>query len=90
MDQSEPIEAIYENGVLRPLVPMDLPEHERLFLMITSLSNKGPLDRLLDVECHAAAANKADSGVPLEEVRRRLAHISGSLAADVAAERNDR
>jgi len=30
------IEAIYENGVLKPLKPIDLKEHERVEIIITS------------------------------------------------------
>jgi predicted DNA-binding antitoxin AbrB/MazE fold protein len=34
----EPIEAIYENGVLKALDPIDLKEHERVEIIITSKS----------------------------------------------------
>jgi len=34
----ELIEAIYENGVLKPLEPIDLKEHERVEITITSKS----------------------------------------------------
>jgi predicted DNA-binding antitoxin AbrB/MazE fold protein len=34
-------DAIYENGVLRPLVPLDLQEHEVVSLSIYSAADKG-------------------------------------------------
>ena len=30
----EPIEAVFENGVFRPLGPVDLPEHQRVTLVL--------------------------------------------------------
>ncbi len=30
----EQIEAVFENGVFRPLVPVDLPEHQRVTLVL--------------------------------------------------------
>lgn len=32
------IEAVYEQGVLRPVIPLDLPEGERVGLTLTALS----------------------------------------------------
>ena len=34
------LQAIYENGVLRPLEPLDLPEHQRVDLVLTPLDAK--------------------------------------------------
>lgn len=31
-------DAIYENGVLRPLNPVDLPEHERLSVVVAEVA----------------------------------------------------
>lgn len=31
---SKTVEAVYENGVFKPVVPIDMPEHKKLFLVI--------------------------------------------------------
>ena len=44
------IETIYENGVLRPLKPIDLKEHERVEIIITSKSRwASEFKKLLDI-----------------------------------------
>jgi len=44
------IEAIYENGVLKPLKPIDLKEHERVEIIITSKSRwASEFKKLLDI-----------------------------------------
>ena len=44
------IEAIYENGVLKPLKPIDLKEHERMEIIITSKSRwASEFKKLLDI-----------------------------------------
>ncbi len=46
---SEPIEAIYQNGVLRPLKPIDLKEDEKVEIIITSRSRwASEFKKLLD------------------------------------------
>ncbi len=60
------VDAVYENGVLRPLQPLDLREHEHRELQ------------------------DAEPAPGLEEVRRRLAKIPGSMAAEIIGERGER
>jgi len=44
------IETIYENGVLKPLKPIDLKEHERVEIIITSKSRwASEFKKLLDI-----------------------------------------
>lgn len=31
---SKTVEAVYENGVFKPVVPIDMPEHKKLLLVI--------------------------------------------------------
>jgi hypothetical protein len=50
----------------------------------------GDRDPWLDAACMAAAAREADPTVSLEEVRKVLAKVHGSLAEAVAAEREER
>ena len=83
------IEVVYENGVLRPLEPLppQLQEHQHLTVTIDT---PGRLEAMLDADCVAAAKREADPTVSLEEVRRILAKVPGSLAKAVIAERADR
>lgn len=74
------LKAVYENGVLRPLEPVDLEEHARVTLRIVAASTSELLEKLPD------QASPAD----LETVRAALSKIPGSLAADVNTEREDR
>jgi predicted DNA-binding antitoxin AbrB/MazE fold protein len=81
------LRAIYENGVSRPLEPLELPEHQVVAVAIT---DKVPAEPWLDTECLAACAAEADDSVTLEQVRAALAKIPGLLASDFVAEREDR
>jgi len=81
-------EAVYENGVLRPLKPVDLPEHERLAVSVSKLGD--PLADILDWDAHELAALEGDDSVSLEEVQQALSKIPGSMAAIVSAERDER
>jgi len=51
MDQT--VTAIYENGVLRPLDPLDLPEHAKVHISIT------PLQAPADAEAHRRQVREA-------------------------------
>ncbi len=81
------LQAVYENGVLRPLEPLDLREQQ---LVNVTVSDETPLEPWLDAECLAACAGEADDAVSLEEVRAALAKIPGSLTEDFIAERDER
>jgi predicted DNA-binding antitoxin AbrB/MazE fold protein len=83
------IEVIYEDGVLRPLGPLpdEMQEHQRYTVIIKA---PGGRTALLDAACVAAAAREADPTVSLEEVRRILAKVPGTLTEAVAAEREER
>jgi hypothetical protein len=80
---------IYENGVLRPLGPLppELQEHQHLTLTIET---PDPLEARLDAVCVAAAKRDADPTVRMEEVRKILAKVPGTLAEAVRAEREER
>ena len=85
----EHIEVVYENGVLRPLgsLPPQLQEHQHLMVTIDT---PGTLEDRLDLACLAAAKRDADPTVSLEEVRRILAKMPGTLAQAVIDERAER
>ena len=79
------IDAVYENGVLRPLEPLALAENERVRVAVHSTTEEDLLDRdFLDF-----AKREADRSVTLEDVRARLAKISGSFSDAVIAERGE-
>jgi predicted DNA-binding antitoxin AbrB/MazE fold protein len=78
------VEAIYENGVFRPLEPVDLPEHQRVQVTVADE------DEWLDRDYIQWAASQVQETVSLEAVRKALAKIPGSLTADFIAEREDR
>ena len=85
----EPIEVVYENGVLRPIgpLPSELQEHQHL--RVTLDMPETSEDRL-DAACLAAAKRDADPTVSLEEVRKILAKVPGSLTQAVIAQREER
>jgi len=85
------VDAVYENGVLRPLQPLDLKEHERVVVSIVKASPVLGRSRL-DVEYIERIRRElpdAEAGPGLEKVRRRLAKIPGSMSAEIVAERGD-
>jgi predicted DNA-binding antitoxin AbrB/MazE fold protein len=85
----EQIEVVYENGVLRPLgpLPAEVHEHERYTVTIEGV---GGGESWLDAACAAAAARDGDPAASLEDVRRALAKVPGTLAEQVRAEREER
>ncbi|MEO8659357.1 MAG: antitoxin family protein [Bryobacteraceae bacterium] len=78
-------EAVYENGVLRPLAPLALANAQRVQVTIA------------DVDSDVAAyfdpgeweASKHDD-ISLQEVRAALSSIEGSLSDAVLASREER
>jgi predicted DNA-binding antitoxin AbrB/MazE fold protein len=81
-------EAIYENGVLRPLTAVDLPERQ-LLSVIVSQPVQG-LAEVLDWDAHDQAAREGDEQVSLEDVQRGLSKIPGSMAEAVLSQRDER
>ena len=89
-DMPVQVEAVYENGVLRPLQPLALREHERV---IVSVSGVTATRSALAVEYIERIKRQVEAEGPapgLEEVRRRLAKIPESMSALIIAERGDR
>jgi len=86
------VDAVYENGVLRPLQPLDLKEHEHV--LVSVLKTAPTLGRSsIAVEYVEKIKRELQDAEPipgLEEVRRRLAKIPGSMAAEIIAERGKR
>ena len=78
------VKAIYEDGVFRPLEPVDLPEHQRVQVSVADE------DEWLDRDYIQWAASQVQGTVSLDDVCKALAKIPGSLTADFIAEREDR
>jgi predicted DNA-binding antitoxin AbrB/MazE fold protein len=81
-------EAVYENGVLRPIEALRLPENLHVMVKIVDLSTNGQdLAGYFSPEEWDSAARDQ---VSLEEVRQALSSIPGSLADAVIASRDER
>ncbi len=80
---SRKIEVVYENGMLRPIEPLKAEEGKHL--TVTSMA---PEEEESVIEDYHRTVGEKD--VPLEEIRQRLAKISGSLAEGVIREREER
>jgi predicted DNA-binding antitoxin AbrB/MazE fold protein len=83
---------VYQDGILRPLQPLDLAENERVVVTITQDEigvGLGQLDADFVQGLRRRLAGAA-AAPGLEEVRRRLSKIPGSMTADFIAEREDR
>ena len=83
------VDAVYENGVLRPLQPLDLREHEHVLVSVVKDRDRSSL-AVEYIEKLKRELQDAQPAPGLEEVRRRLAKIPGSMAAEIIAERGDR
>ncbi|MGH9785012.1 MAG: antitoxin family protein [Terriglobia bacterium] len=82
------VEAIYEQGVLRPLTPIALAESQRVKLIIADASGGARRDMaVVDRALHEVSA--LDAAPTIEQVREALASIPGSLSDEVVAERGD-
>jgi predicted DNA-binding antitoxin AbrB/MazE fold protein len=84
---SRQIEAIYENGVLRPLEPLSLDEYQRV--TITIAEDDGEEEALFDPAFTRWCAERSRQAPSLEEVRQALSKIQGSMADVVIAERDE-
>jgi predicted DNA-binding antitoxin AbrB/MazE fold protein len=81
------IDAIYENGVLCPLEPVDLEEHQQYSIDVVRAEGDEPV---LDEEFIESCAPEDGQEVTIEEVRQALSGIPGSLSDDIRAERDRR
>lgn len=84
---SKLIEAIYENGMLRPLEPLALEEHQRV--TITIAEDGEVQEDLFDPEFTQWCTEQSRNAPSLEEVRRSLSKIQGAMADVVTAERDE-
>jgi len=82
-----PVDAVYENGVLRRLLPLDLKEHEHVLVSVVKAAAQRSNLAVEYIESVKRELQDAELAPGLEEVRRRLAKIPGSMAAEIVADR---
>ncbi len=78
-------EAVYENGVLRPLVPLPLANAQHVQITIADVDN----DIAAYFDAAEWEASKYDD-ISLQDVRLALSSIQGSLSDAVIASREER
>jgi predicted DNA-binding antitoxin AbrB/MazE fold protein len=89
---SRQVEAIYENGMLRPLEPLGLNEHQQVTVRIMD-SSEDPLRPYLDLSYIESVKREVDAMdyVPsIEEVRAITSKDHTSWTEAVIADREDR
>jgi predicted DNA-binding antitoxin AbrB/MazE fold protein len=85
------VDAVYENGVLRPLQPLDLKEHEQVVVSVVKADDEASGPRLASEYIERLKRELGDDPAPgLDEVRRRLSKITESMADVIIAERGER
>jgi len=80
------VPAIYVNGAFRPLEPVLCQEQERVVITVENACTAE--ENLVDHEFLRYSETQADDSVSLEDVRRALAKIPGSLSNDIRGERD--
>ena len=86
---SKRIEVIYENGVLRPLEPLMLRDHQQVSIVVQDDAGSPAAEDWLDTECITLSGAEADETVNLAAVRHALSKIQGSMTPDFIAERHE-
>ena len=82
------VQAVYEGGVLRPLEPVPLEDRQEVTITI---SDEGDILRNHPLLASADEwASAAGDDISLDEVRRALSTIRGSLSETIIDERRDR
>jgi predicted DNA-binding antitoxin AbrB/MazE fold protein len=84
------VEAVYENGVLRPLEPLSLAENERVTVTINAAESERSRLDVVFIERAKRELASADYIPTLEEVRQMLSKDRSSWADLVIAEREER
>ncbi len=84
------LQAVYEDGALRPLRPLQsqLREHQQVTLTLTE--EPDPASERLDLAFQASAQAEADTALDIAAVRDALAQLPGSLTRDCITERDER
>ncbi len=84
MDQH--VDAIFENGVLKPLSPLSLADHQRV--RVTVRPGLMDAEEWLDRDFLAEAEAGSDDSVSLSDVRKALSKIRSPLVDAFREERD--
>ena len=87
------IDAVYENGVLRPLEPVTLDENAQVRVFVYPAGQDADIDDLIDHEAMEEARREvAKMGRirTIEETREMLRDVPGSFADTIIEERGER
>lgn len=87
LDMSQLVKAIYKNGVLEPLDPLDLKDDDLVTLSIERVAENG---QKLDDEFVPFIVEDGDPNITWEQVQAVLAKLPGSLTEDFDRERDER
>jgi predicted DNA-binding antitoxin AbrB/MazE fold protein len=85
------IEAVYQNGILRPMETLLLAENQHVRVVVEEIPSD-PIASMIDSDFLAKAREAASHGaVPtLGEIQRRTAHDTSSWAELIVAGREER
>ena len=75
------IPAIYENGVFRPLAPVDLPERTNVEIVVPASTGASPLDRVRDMIAQGATELDRGDVIDSEDAFAELAARRAQLQA---------
>ena len=81
------VEAIYENGILRPVAPLPFAEHEHVTITIDPLDDD--IDHQYIAECRARVAG-LDHVPTIFEIQERWKDVPGSFSDAILEARGDR
>lgn len=91
MDKS--FQAVYESGVLKPLESLPLNDREVVTLIVAGRNGSQPIEDewhdIIDHDAITTAEQDVEGELPLDELRRRLSKIQGSMSDIVISERGD-
>jgi len=91
---SERIDAIFENGVFRPEVPVNIPNGERVSLDVerqpVGEDDLNDVQDLLDAEFIRSCRQNAGPAPSLEDSQKVLSAFKGSLSDLISEERDER
>ena len=79
------VQAVFEHGVLRPLEPLSLQEHQQVTVIVPDHEHD-----CSDTAFLQYLEAQADDSITIEQVRSALAKIPGSMVDDFRKERDDR
>ena len=79
------IDAVFEQGVLRPLQPLSLADNARVRVTVSAPDDES----WMDVEFMDSCINDSDPTISLEKVRAALAKIVGSMDSAIDETRGE-